>query len=117
MAPTNMQRIGKNATSVRTESGVTRVKYHDTIVVAWYRTKLGRLVRLRHGGQPSRTAMVRMNQTANVFELGFHVVQLGRSPDWEVIRHFDGARFPFYDGILLNVDTGGRPTRITGLRV
>lgn len=69
-----MNKIGTAATSVKTENGVTTVRYHQTDVVEFTDTT----IILRTGGWKSVTTKARMNQTSNVFDLGYGVFQKDR---------------------------------------
>lgn len=69
---TQQHKIGKTATTVATDSnGVTRVTYHQTVVVTFD----DKTITLDHGGWMSNTTKTRMNQTANQFDLRFGVYQ------------------------------------------
>ena len=66
-----LNKIGKVATKIRQEDGMTKVRYHDTDVVAFNDEK----IILRNGGWYTATTKTRMNQTATVHELPFNVYQ------------------------------------------
>ena len=90
-----MDRIGKTATTVATENGVTRVTYHKTVVVKF---DPGHIV-LDSGGWLTMTTKNRMNQASNQFDLGYAVFQeKGR---WYV-QHGDYTH-EFFDGISIDL--------------
>jgi hypothetical protein len=77
-----MQKIGKTATSIRTNGkGVTSVRYHSTDVASFN----DRWILLNTGGWWTATTKSRMNQTANQFGLGFAVFQVRGT--WTVQTH------------------------------
>ena len=63
--------VGKVATSIRTEDGKTRVRYHATDVVAFDNDE----IILDTGGWWTTTTKTRMNQASRQFGLGFSVFQ------------------------------------------
>jgi hypothetical protein len=65
------QTIGRHKTKVRHECGTTTVRYHNTDVVTFD----AETITLRTGGWRTVTTKARMNQTANVYDLGFYVFQ------------------------------------------
>lgn len=65
------QRISGVATNVKTENGVTVVRYHATDVVTFDVNT----IKLNTGGYRSATTKLRMNQTSNQFDLGYVVWQ------------------------------------------
>lgn len=73
-------RLGKTATSVRTDEHGTHVRYHDTDVVTFTPDK----VILRTGGWYTVTTKARMNQAARQFRLPYGVSQ--RKSKWYVSR-------------------------------
>lgn len=89
-----MQRIGKHATSVFTDGGVTHVMYHRTAVVVFNDAA----IILRSGGRKTATTKARMNQASNQFSLGFHVYQ--RDSIWYV--DYRGKTIEFEDEMVLN---------------
>ncbi len=91
MAKTN--EIGKHKTTVTTENGVTKVKYHNTVVVEF--DKHGIL--LNSGGYRTNTTKLRMNQTSQQFGLGFSVYQ--RKGEWYISMY--DTELSFYDNIRL----------------
>lgn len=74
------RRLGKTATSVRTDAQGTHIRYHDTDVVTFTPEK----VILRTGGWYTNTTKTRMNQAACQFGLGYGVSQ--RKGQWYVSR-------------------------------
>ena len=82
--------IGRVATSVFTEDGVTRVVYHSTPVVSFD----NETITLRTDGWTTGTTKTRMNQAANQFGLGFYVFQ--KDYTWYVAMP-DGRTEPFTD--------------------
>lgn len=85
-----MARIGKTATTVRTEFGVGKlsVVYHSTEVV---KVAMDGTVTLNTGGWRTATTKARMNQAANEFGLSFSVYQ--EKGDWFVALHTPEKRF------------------------
>lgn len=91
------QRIGKTATSVSTDDdGYTRVIYHSTVVVKFNDKR----IILNTGGWKTATTKLRMNQTANQFQLGYTVVQ--RDDEWSVIC--DSRMRPIKGTLTINFD-------------
>lgn len=89
-------RIGKTATTTaRDNAGITRVTYHNTIVVSFGNGR----VTLDSGGWRTATTKTRMNQAARQFGLGFTVVQV--KGDWYVNTQ-DGQCLNFQDGMQFN---------------
>ena len=76
---TQTQQVKGVATSVRTEDGVTIVRYHQTDVVKFDTHH----VTLNSGGYRTATTKVRMMQASNQFDLGFAVYQ--KAFDWFVV--------------------------------
>ncbi len=66
-----MNKVGKTATKVREENGMTHVRYHNTDVVSFNDS----VVILRTDGWKTVTTKARMNQTANEYNLPFSVYQ------------------------------------------
>lgn len=87
------QTLGKHRTTVATQGGVTRVTYHNTVVVAFSPTT----ILLDSGGWRTPTTKTRMNQTSKQFELGFTVYQ--RDFEWYV--EFNGKEIEFTDRMVL----------------
>jgi len=80
--------IGKHATTVVTRDGITTVAYHNTPVVAWVQAE--DMVILDTGGYRTYTTKARMNQTAAMFGLPYHVRQ--RDGEWFVtVTYADGS--------------------------
>jgi len=93
MARTNT--IGKTATAVFTDrNGMTNVVYHNTTVVSFNNDK----IILDNGGYLTVTTKLRMNQTANQFNLGYCVFQ--KNHEWFV--DFNNQVVPFESGMALN---------------
>ena len=90
-----IERVGKTATSIRTEDGVTSVRYHATDVVRFSRA----WVILNSNGWRTVTTKTRMNQTANQFGLGYGVYQ--RKGEWFVDTP-DGRTLEFFDGMMID---------------
>lgn len=88
------QTVGKTATSIRQENGVTNIRYHDTDVVTFD----AKTITLKSGGWRTKTTKSRMNQSANQFGLGFQVYQ--KDYNWYVT--FKGETVDYFDGIVLN---------------
>jgi hypothetical protein len=70
--------IGKTATKVFNEDGITTVRYHDTDIVQFTRGT----IYLNTGGWFTATTKRRMNQTSDLFDLGYTVYQ--RDFTWHV---------------------------------
>ncbi len=73
------QQVRGVATSIRTEYGITYVRYHNTDVVEFS----AEYARLKTGGWYTVTTKARMNQASNQFDLGYHVYQQDHA--WYVI--------------------------------
>ncbi len=86
------QRIGSHKTVVFTESGITKVVYHNTAVVSFSSDE----VVLNTGGYFSNTTKTRMNQAANQFDLGFRVYQ--KNFEWYV--DFKGETMQFNGNVV-----------------
>jgi len=86
-------KVGTHATTIATSNGITRITYHNTIVVSFDE----RRIVLDSGGWETATTKTRMNQTSNQFDLGYQVYQ----KDFEWFVDFKGETFDFYDGIKL----------------
>ncbi len=85
--------IGSHATSVYTENGATKVRYHATEVVIFNDNHIW----LNSGGWYTNTTKTRMNQASNQFGLGFSVYQ--KDYDWFVSFH--GKTIPFKDNMII----------------
>lgn len=90
---TQTHTIGRTATTIRTEDEDLVVRYHWTDVVM---VRDGKMVTLNSGGYQTATTKVRMNQTANQYDLGFTVYQ--KNFQWFVDTAHEGT-LDFYDGI------------------
>ena len=89
-----MDQIGKTATTVSTENGVTRVTYHKTVVVKFDHDHIV----LNSGGWLTATTKNRMNQASNQFDLGYTVFQdKGR---WYI--KVNDYMHEFWDGISID---------------
>lgn len=87
-------RLGRAATTVSTDKGVTRVTYHWTDVVKF----TARTVTLKSNGWQTLTTKTRMNQASSQFGLGFRVWQKGFAwfvdlPSGKTRRFTDGMTF------------------------
>ena len=82
-----LQRVTGRATSIRTEDGYTKVRYHSTDVVTFN----DKTIELYAGGWQTMTTKVRMNQASNQFDLGFTVYQ----KDFAWFVHFQGKTYEF----------------------
>lgn len=92
---TQLKTIGRIATKVRTdEHGTTYVRYHDTNVVAFDEDTIV----LNTGGYFTVTTKNRMNQTANQFDLGYHIYQDHFL--WYVVLP-SGQTIPFINRVLV----------------
>lgn len=85
--------IGRTATSIRKEAGVTAVRYHSTDVVKFTNTS----ITLNSDGWRTVTTKRRMNETASQFGLGYSVFQ--KAHHWyvrlgeQVLDFEDGMTF------------------------
>lgn len=94
-----LQKIGRVATTVAgDDNGNTVVTYHDTAVVTFNQD----LITLNSGGWLSHTTKARMNQTSNVFRLGYQVFQ--HKYRWYV--DFCGNRYWYWDKMRLDRKSG-----------
>lgn len=84
-----MQQVRGVATSIRTEAGKTRVRYHNTDVVSFDSST----IELDTGGWKTATTKTRMNQAANQFGLGFSVGQ--ERGEWWIYPENGDPRIPF----------------------
>lgn len=89
----NQNVIGKTATSVFTENGITKVIYHSTCVISWDEDT----ITLDSGGWLTATTKTRINQAANQFGLGLTLRQ--KAGEW--IVSYNGSDIPFNDGMSL----------------
>lgn len=89
------QQVRGVATSIRTEKGITYVRYHNTDVVSF----TDKRVTLRTGGWCTVTTKTRMNQAANQFGLGYSVYQ--KNHDWYVNLP-SGKTVDFQDGLTFH---------------
>lgn len=101
---TQLDNVGRVATKLYTEAGMTTIMYHSTEVVQFNDD----FIILDSGGWRTLTTKTRMNQASNQFGLGFKVYQ--EDFDWFVVRqvgepnkrHFDWDNpIPFEDGMEL----------------
>ena len=84
-----LQTIGKTATTIRREEGYTIIRYHSTDVVKFNDKE----IILNTGGWETATTKARMNQASHQFNLGYTVYQKDFS--WNVAyngmsREFSG---------------------------
>lgn len=99
-------RISKNNTKIWTDDiGITRVRLHDTTVVAFDE----KIIVLDSGGWETITTRTRMNQASNQFDLGIRVFQ--EKHIWYVsILHpqlgFVGNNHKFKDRMIIDRKTG-----------
>lgn len=90
--------IGRTATTVYTENGTTKVRYHSTVVVEF----TPETIILNSGGWHTATTKTRMNQAANQFGLNYRVFQ--KDFDWFVELtepNGDTVDIEFQDGLEL----------------
>lgn len=87
-----MHQIGKTATTISQRDGKTIVTYHSTDIVSFDAKEIV----LNTGGWRSNTTKTRMNQTQNVFQLGYHVYQLAGK--W--LYRYKGQDIPFDQNVL-----------------
>jgi len=85
--------IGSHKTTVSTNNGTTRVKYHNTDVVSFDQDK----ITLDTGGWKTVTTKTRMNQTSNQFNLGYRVYQ--RNFEWFV--DYKDQTYKLTNGVLI----------------
>lgn len=90
-----LDKIGRVATKIKNNDGITRVVYHDTTVVEFDNTTIV----LRNNGYKTQTTKNRMNQASNQFNLGFYVYQ----KDFVWYVDFQGKTRKFFDGMKLNL--------------
>lgn len=90
-------RLGRHATTVATGcDDVTRVTYHNTVIVEF---DLNKTVTLDSGGWQTATTKTRMNQASSQFNLGYSVFQ--KDFDW-FVRLESGEVVEFRDNMRLN---------------
>ena len=87
MKMSQQTKLGKLATSVRQEDGLTVIRYHYTDIVKFDDKR----IILNTGGWYTATTKTRMNQASNQFNLGYKVFQK------------DNAWFVSYSGKYGNV--------------
>ena len=92
-----IQTVGRRATRVTRENGITTVRYHATDVVSFDDVT----ITLRTGGWKTVTTKARMNQTANEYALGFHVFQR----DFEWFVKTKAGVIPFSSVVTLDRET------------
>jgi hypothetical protein len=83
-----IDQIGKHATNISTDDGITTVVYHRTAVVNFTADN----VTLNTGGWNTVTTKLRMNQASNQFKLGYSVYQ--KHYAWYVVQP-DGTTVNF----------------------
>lgn len=91
-----MHRIGKKKTTVRTENGKTTVTLYSTAVLI--HDPAAKTATLNSGGYETNTTKTRINQASNQFGLGIGVFQ--RKFDW-FVSLIDGREVPFHDGMTV----------------
>jgi hypothetical protein len=84
--------VSGRATSIRTEDGQTKVRYHNTDVVTWDQ----KWITLDSGGYSTTTTLRRMNQASNQFGLGYRVYQ----KDWRWYVAYKGQVIEYRGDIL-----------------
>lgn len=110
---TQLNMIGRTATKVFGDTeGTTEVFYHDTLVVSFDE----KAIRLNNGGYFTNTTKTRMNQTSDMFHLGYQVYQ--EKYNWFV--NWNSKTYPFVRYMTLDRLTGkvvvpGFLTRYYGL--
>ena len=90
---TQLTQVGKVHTSVYTEDGFTRIRYHQTEVVKFSASE----IILDSGGWQTFTTKNRMNQASNQYGLGYQVYQV----DFVWYVDFKGETLEFVDGMTL----------------
>jgi hypothetical protein len=88
----NMYQIGKTATKISQRNGKTVITYHTTDIVSFD----AKGIVLNTGGWRSNTTKTRMNQTSNVFQLGYMVYQ--KAGEW--FCAYKGQDIPFDQDVL-----------------
>lgn len=98
-----VQRLGREATTVARKDSRTFITYHDTIVVDFD----SRYVQLDSNGWYTNTTKTRMNQASNQFNLGYQVFQ--DNYNWYVKVYKDSDRkrehpivVEYYDGMIID---------------
>lgn len=89
------QTIGRTATTITTENGTTKIRYHSTVIVEFNHEK----IILNSGGWYTATTKTRMNQTSSQFDLGFSISQ--KDYEWRVYVHRLDVTLPFYDNMII----------------
>jgi len=88
------------------DDGTLRVVYHSTPVVEWNGCQTGLRVTLRNDGHATVTTKRRMNEIAEVYDLGFLVSQ--KDFEWSVTVYplgggtEEGWTLPFEDGMTID---------------
>lgn len=90
--------IGRTATTVVSDgNGNTVLTYHNTKVVVWN----DQFITLNSGGYQTNTTKLRMNQAAQVHNLGYSIAQT--KGQWHVYtNHQWDHPMPFFDGMILD---------------
>jgi hypothetical protein len=88
----NMYQIGKTATTISQRDGKTIITYHSTDVVTFDAKEIV----LNADRWFTQTTKTRMNQTSNVFQLGYMVYQ--KAGEWFCAHK--GHDIPFDQDIL-----------------
>jgi hypothetical protein len=88
------------ATSIRTEAGKTKVRYHNTDVVTFDDKEIV----LDTGNWYTVTTKVRMNQASNQYGLGYSVFK--KDGFWHVVTQRDGKVHTFGDDDKLTLKRG-----------
>ena len=96
---TQLNKVGRVATSVYKEYGYTCIRYHSTEVVRFNE----RYILLNSNGWTTATTKLRMNQAAHQFDLGFYVYQTDYV--WRVVLP-DGSDVRFEDDLIIDRKTG-----------
>ena len=87
------QKLGKLATTVKHEEGMTIIRFYSTDIVTFD----DRFITLNNGGYMTVTTKARMNQASNQFGLGYQVSQ--KNFNWYVITP-KGKHIPFIGNTL-----------------
>ncbi len=95
-----LQKVTGVATSIRSEQGITTVRYHQTDVFR-YDTRAGKIT-LRSGGWESATTKVRINQCFNQYAPGFSLYQ--KNGTWYVWHRASDRLTKFRDGMSFQAD-------------
>ena len=87
--------IGKHKTTIKTDiNNFKIVTYHQTEVVKFDEIS----IILNTGGWETNTTKKRMNQTSDLFNLGFSVFQ----KNWEWFLKYDGKTYLMYEETIIN---------------